>query len=174
MYISLLIIETLKFVVTYYTIWFNLELSNRRNFPTIWFNQVKTHSFQIVKNVLKCGPNQNLYSSNSRNFPTICFNPHLSLVMRKPVFAICEQQRHRSAYASAQWICYVVAIKFQQKAHYCHGRHQILRASNQVLWNMWPYDFYDIISWHWKTKTFNEDMFYIFNNLCSKTNTEYK
>ena len=39
--------------------------------------------------------------------------------MRKPVFAICEQQRHRSAYASAQRICYVVALKFQQKAYEC-------------------------------------------------------
>ena len=52
MYISLLIIETLKFVVTYYTIWFNLELSNRRNFPTIWFN-----------------PSQNSLFSNSKKCP---------------------------------------------------------------------------------------------------------
>ena len=67
MYISLLIIETCKtFVVTYYTIWFSLELSNCRNVPTIWFKpsqnslfsnrkkmsynlvQIKTYTLQIV------------------------------------------------------------------------------------------------------------------------------
>ena len=82
------------------------------------------------------------------------------------IFAICEQQRHRSAYASAQWICYAVA--FQQKTHYYHGRHQMWRASNQMLWNVWPYDCYDIMSWHWKAKTFNEDMYYIFNKFVPK------
>ena len=70
MYISLLIIETLKFVITYYTIWFNLKFQIVGIFLQSGSIQVKTHSFQIVKSVLKCGPNQNLYSSNSRNFPT--------------------------------------------------------------------------------------------------------
>ena len=35
-------------------------------------------------------------------FKNLVFNDKMSLVRRKPVFALCEQQRRRSACASAQ------------------------------------------------------------------------
>ena len=39
-----------------------------------------------------------------RSFCWFCYAPaHISLVMRKPVFAICKQQRCRSACTSAQY-----------------------------------------------------------------------
>ena len=45
----------------------------------------------------------------------------LSHVMRKPVFAVCEQQRCRSACASVQfdqWLCYSLLRKFYTSSFY--------------------------------------------------------